>query len=289
MRVRLVYSKRGGACFVPHIALAQIFARSALRAGFMPEMTQGFSPRAKLSFAPELPAGVVALNEVVDMYFADPNAGAVNISLHNNSAKTVNAALPNAPQKAVSTDNLASVVNAALSNDIQKAVSTDNLTGVVNAALSNDSQKAMNTDNLAGAVNTTLPNVSAMGVNTDTIIDAMNSALPEGFRLSQVLFPSDNTPSLGKSCKHAEYLIRNIHSLDILDTAKCFYGAAVLKTEHLDGWLRLILHDPAQNPIGGLIKHMIAENIITGWHEMNIVRVSIGSYDQQKDCVCIHA
>ena len=268
MRVRLVYSKRGGACFVPHIALAQIFARSALRAGFMPEMTQGFSPRAKLSFAPELPAGVVALNEVVDMYFADPNAGAVNISLHNNSAKTVNAALPNAPQKAVSTDNLASVVNAALSNDIQKAVSTDNLTGVVNAALSN---------------------VSAMGVNTDTIIDAMNSALPEGFRLSQVLFPSDNTPSLGKSCKHAEYLIRNIHSLDILDTAKCFYGAAVLKTEHLDGWLRLILHDPAQNPIGGLIKHMIAENIITGWHEMNIVRVSIGSYDQQKDCVCIHA
>ena len=268
MRVRLVYSKRGGACFVPHIALAQIFARSALRAGFMPEMTQGFSPRAKLSFAPELPAGVVALNEVVDMYFADPNAGAVNISLHNNSAKTVNAALPNAPQKAVSTDNLASVVNAALSNDIQKAVSTDNLTGVVNAALSN---------------------VSAMGVNTDTIIDAMNSALPEGFRLSQVLFPSDNTPSLGKSCKHAEYLIRNIHSLDILDTAKCFYGAAVLKTEHLDGRLRLILHDPAQNPIGGLIKHMIAENIITGWHEMNIVRVSIGSYDQQKDCVCIHA
>ena len=253
---------------MPHIALAQIFARSALRAGFMPEMTQGFSPRAKLSFAPELPAGVVALNEVVDMYFADPNAGAVNISLHNNSAKTVNAALPNAPQKAVSTDNLASVVNAALSNDIQKAVSTDNLTGVVNAALSN---------------------VSAMGVNTDTIIDAMNSALPEGFRLSQVLFPSDNTPSLGKSCKHAEYLIRNIHSLDILDTAKCFYGAAVLKTEHLDGWLRLILHDPAQNPIGGLIKHMIAENIITGWHEMNIVRVSIGSYDQQKDCVCIHA
>ena len=85
MRVRLVYSKRGGACFVPHIALAQIFARSAVRAGFRPEMTQGYSPRARLSFAPELPAGVVALNEAADMYFADAT---------NFSEDAMNAALP---------------------------------------------------------------------------------------------------------------------------------------------------------------------------------------------------
>ena len=71
MRARLIYSKRGGACFVPHIALAQIFSRSALRSGLRLIMTQGFSPRAKISFAPELPAGVVALNEPVDMYFDD--------------------------------------------------------------------------------------------------------------------------------------------------------------------------------------------------------------------------
>ena len=71
MRIRLVYSKRGGACFVPHIALAQIFSRTAFRAGFKLIMTQGFSPRAKISFAPELPAGVVALAEVVEMFFDD--------------------------------------------------------------------------------------------------------------------------------------------------------------------------------------------------------------------------
>ena len=56
---------------MPHIALAQIFSRSARRAGFTLTMTQGFSPRAKLSFGPELPAGVVALNEPADVYFAD--------------------------------------------------------------------------------------------------------------------------------------------------------------------------------------------------------------------------
>ena len=195
MRVRLVYSKRGGACFVPHIALAQIFARSALRAGFRPEMTQGFSPRARLSFGPELPAGVVALNEPADMYFSG-----------------------------------------------------------------------------------------------DTFsLDAMNAALPEGFRISQVLFPAEDSPSLGKSCKFAEYLIRNTQGLDILDTAKNFYAHALVKSEYIDDWLRLILSEPAQNPIGGLIKHMIAQNIITGWHQVNIVRANIGLYDQQKDCVCIHA
>ena len=71
---RLIYSRRGGACFVPHIALVQIFSRSALRSGLNLIMTQGFSPRAKISFTPGLPAGVVALNEAVDMYFDDVQA-----------------------------------------------------------------------------------------------------------------------------------------------------------------------------------------------------------------------
>ena len=195
MRVRLVYSKRGGACFVPHIALAQIFARSAVRAGFRPEMTKGFSPRARLSFAPELPAGVVALNEPADMYFYG-----------------------------------------------------------------------------------------------DTFsLDAMNYALPQGFKISRVLFPAEDSPSLGKSCKFAEYLIRNTQGLDFLDTAKYFYSHALVKAVYFDGWSRLILHEPAQYPIGGLIKHLIAQNIITGWHQVNIVRANIGLYDTQKDCVCIYA
>ncbi len=226
MRVRLVYEKRGGACFVPHIALAQIFARSALRAGLMPEMTQGFSPRARLSFAPELPAGVVALNEPVDMYFSDNITGN---ALPPKNADTGNAAV--------------SDKNAAIVDDFPH----------------------------------------------DVFIEAMNAALPEGFRITRVLFPAEDSPSLGKSCKHAEYFIRNTLGIDFLDTATCFYDAAVVKAESLDGWGRLILREPAQNPIGGLIKHMISQNLIIGWHQMNIVRANIGIYDQQKDCVNIHA
>lgn len=68
VRVRLFYEKRGGACFVPHIALAPLFTRTAWRAGLVPVMTQGFSPHAKMSFGPELPAGVVALMEPVDIH-----------------------------------------------------------------------------------------------------------------------------------------------------------------------------------------------------------------------------
>ena len=192
MRTRLIYSKRGGACFVPHIALAQMFSRSASRAGLTLIMTQGFSPRAKISFGPELPAGVVALNEPVDMFF-----------------------------------------------------------------------------------NSTPEN----------LITLMNNSLPEGFNISRVIFPDEDSPSLGKLCKHAEYLLRNVNGLDLTEYAKNFYGDSILKANHLDEWLRLIIKDPAQNPIGGFIKSMVSENIIAGWQDMNIVRVSIGSYNPEKDSV----
>ncbi|MBQ9564360.1 MAG: DUF2344 domain-containing protein [Synergistaceae bacterium] len=71
VRVRLIYEKRGGACFVPHVALASLFTRAALRAGLSLTLTQGFSPHPKMSFGPELPAGVVALNEPVDIWMED--------------------------------------------------------------------------------------------------------------------------------------------------------------------------------------------------------------------------
>ena len=194
MRARLIYSKRGGACFVPHIALAQIFSRSALRSGLKLIMTQGFSPRAKISFAPELPAGVVALNEPVDMYFDDVH---------------------------------------------------------------------------------------------DDIALLMNESLPEGFHVSRVLFPDDSSPSLGKACKYAEYLLRTTIGHDLHEHAHKFFGASLFRVSYSDEWLRVIISEPAQNPIGGLVKYLRNENVIAGWHEMNIVRVSIGGYDTEGDCVCL--
>lgn len=194
MRTRLIYSKRGGACFVPHIALAQIFSRSALRSGLKLIMTQGFSPRAKISFAPELPAGVVALNEPVDMYFDDVH---------------------------------------------------------------------------------------------DDVMSLMNESLPEGFNVSRVIFPEDDSPSLGKLCKYAEYLLRNTEGHALYEHAKNFFGASVFKMSSDDEWLRLTLSEPAQNPVGGFVKYLKNENVIAGWHEMNIVRVSIGEYDSERGRICL--
>ena len=186
MRVMLTYAKRGGACFVPHIALAQMFTRSAKRAGIELEMTQGFSPRAKISFGPELPAGVVALNEPVDMY----------------------------------------------------------------------TQK-----------------------HYPEIIDMMNAALPEGFTVSRAVYLPEGLPNLGKYCTNAEYLLRSTNGHDITQSAKTFWHDSIIIHENVEGWLRVIIAEPSQNPVGGLVRNLVAENVISGWHEVNIVRVSVGIYD----------
>ncbi len=191
-RTRLIYSKRKGACFVPHIALAQMFSRSASRAGLTLTMTQGFSPRPKISFAPELPAGVVALNEPVDMYFES------------------------------------------------------------------------------------VP---------ENIAHLMNDALPEGFTVTRAEVIPENSPSLGKVCKSAEYLIRSVKGLNLLDDIKNFWGVSVLSAKISDGWLRVIVAEPAQNPIGGLIRGLVGNGVVNGWHEVNIVRASIGLYDSETESV----
>ena len=194
MRVRFIYSKREGACFVPHIALAQIFSRTASRAGLKLIMTQGFSPRAKISFAPELPAGVVALAEAVDMYFNEE-------------------------------------------------------------------------------------------FECENLISKMNDALPEGFNISRAIFPEEDSPSLGKLCTHAEYLIRSVNNLDL---KKYFNSPSILPTSYFltpNCFLRFVIKDPAQNPIGGFIKSMIKENVISGWHEVNIVRAAVGRYDENSGTV----
>ena len=170
---------------MPHIALAQVFTRSAKRAGIELEMTQGFSPRAKISFGPELPAGVVALNEPVDMY----------------------------------------------------------------------TQK-----------------------HYPEIIDMMNAALPEGFTVSRAVYLPEGLPNLGKYCTNAEYLLRSTNGQDIGWSVRTFWYENILSFEREGGWLRIAVKNPAQNTIGGLVRHLMYKDIIAGWHEINIVRVAVGMY-----------
>jgi radical SAM-linked protein len=81
-RYRIFYEKRGPACFIPHIVLPTVFTRAASRASYSEndncvlkpivfKMTEGYSPHVKMSFASELPVGVVALLEPVDIWFEE--------------------------------------------------------------------------------------------------------------------------------------------------------------------------------------------------------------------------
>lgn len=70
-RVTINFAKRGLAVFVSHIDLPIIFARAARRAGLVPELTQGYTPRARLALGPPLPVGVAAEAEPAEFWFDD--------------------------------------------------------------------------------------------------------------------------------------------------------------------------------------------------------------------------
>ncbi|MGI6252721.1 MAG: DUF2344 domain-containing protein [Aminivibrio sp.] len=68
IRVRMTFSKRGRACFIPHIAIPPLLTRSGTRAGLEFDLTKGFSPRPRISLGPELSVGVPALAEPFDVW-----------------------------------------------------------------------------------------------------------------------------------------------------------------------------------------------------------------------------
>ena len=153
-------------------------------------MTQGFSPRAKISFAPELPAGVVALAEAVEMFFND---------------------------------------------------------------------------------------------ECENLVQRLNENLPEGFNISRAIITPEDAPSLGKFCTHAEYLVRSTKDFNIAERFN--NNPAIIKSEFDNDWFHFIIKEPAQNPIGSFVKPMIKENLISGWQDINIVRLAIGLYDKDSDSV----
>jgi hypothetical protein len=68
VRVRFGYSKRRGACFIPHQELPTLFGRGMRRAGLTLELTQGFSPHPRITLAPPLPVGVIGLFELGEVW-----------------------------------------------------------------------------------------------------------------------------------------------------------------------------------------------------------------------------
>ncbi len=51
------FEKTGKLRHLAHLEVARVFDRAVRRAGIPVEYTEGFHPRAKISFAPPLPVG----------------------------------------------------------------------------------------------------------------------------------------------------------------------------------------------------------------------------------------
>ena len=199
IRVRLTYEKRGRACFVPHVTLSTVFARAAKRAGIQLSSTEGFSPHARISFGPELPAGVVALNEPADLWLK--------------------------------------------------------------------AEEERPPDFL------------------DSVVAAFNAQMPEGFRVKKCVLPAEGAGALSKECKAAHYLVwtRNACSApELLSHMGRHYGESVLNgliEQVTPSRVSAVLANPTQNGIGGWIKVLTADGIVAGWHDMCIVRVSLGRWN----------
>ncbi len=67
-RYRLVFTKLGAAAMTSQLDLARVLPRTFRRANLNLKYSEGFSPKALLSYGPALPLGVSSLCEVVDVY-----------------------------------------------------------------------------------------------------------------------------------------------------------------------------------------------------------------------------
>jgi hypothetical protein len=78
IRVRITYSKRGRGCFIPHVVIPQLIYRSGRRAGLVFALSEGFTPRPRVSLGPELPVGVVAFAEPADIWIEKWDEGTLD-------------------------------------------------------------------------------------------------------------------------------------------------------------------------------------------------------------------
>ena len=58
MKLKVRFSKKNNAKYLSHLDLVRLFHRASRRAGLPVEITQGYSPRQKISIMPALKLGV---------------------------------------------------------------------------------------------------------------------------------------------------------------------------------------------------------------------------------------
>jgi len=70
-RIRLRFRKEGDLRFISHRDLVRVFERAFRRAGFELSMSEGFHPKARMSFPLALSLGIEGLDEVMEVEFRE--------------------------------------------------------------------------------------------------------------------------------------------------------------------------------------------------------------------------
>lgn len=70
-RLRVRYGKVGPLRFLSHLEVCHAIERAARRARLPVAVTQGFSPKMRVSYGPSLPVGVAGLAELLDLFLAE--------------------------------------------------------------------------------------------------------------------------------------------------------------------------------------------------------------------------
>ena len=116
------------------------------------------------------------------------------------------------------------------------------------------------------------------------IMDRLNARVPEGLKF--LAAQEVEGPSLNKRFNAASYWLctRDLARLDeVADALVTGLGPEIiLDLKRCPDGLELVMSDPSQTGPGALVKELTAREIVSGWSDLCIARLSLGNWDASK-------
>lgn len=137
-RLRIEFRKTGDLRFLSHLDLIRAFERGLRRAALPLSLSEGFSPRPKISFGPPLPVGVSSESEYVDAMLDE------HISLEDVAAR-LNIAFPSdlsycevryVPLDAPSLMSLITLASYRIVLSVEPPLTSDEIRGYIDSLMS---------------------------------------------------------------------------------------------------------------------------------------------------------
>ncbi len=128
----------------------------------------------------------------------------------------------------------------------------------------------------------------------DGYLERMNESLPVGLSISMAEVVEGI--ALNKLCEAGEYLVKPVSSTVLGDLADLLDGSDLWK-EHILSWkltddgVTVVLSDPGQVGPGKIVKDLVQEEVVQGWTDLRMARISVGIWDRDSGSVIplVHA